>query len=233
MTEETNGLIQRLAQSSVPVRRLSAPWMRTGFWLAFAVPYVALVVFVVSPRSDLMAKASDPRFVIEQMAALTTGIAAAVSAFAATVPGFSRKFLLLPCFTLAVWLGSLGQGCIQDWVRLGPDGLSLRPDWFCFPSIVLVGAVPGVAMAILVRRGAPLTPHLTAVLGGLAAAGLGNFGLRFFHPQDASLMVLVWQFGTVFLLSILAGLAGRFLLSWRALIRQAAAPAHRLSREEG
>jgi len=218
MTEQTNGLIQRLAESSIPVRRLRAPWTRTIFWLAIALPYVALVVFIVSPRSDLIAKMSDPQFVIEQIAALATGIAAAVAAFATIVPGFSRKVLLLPAVTLAVWLGSLGQGCVQDWIRLGPDGLSLRPDWFCFPSIVLVGAVPAIAMAIMVRRGAPLTPHLTGALGGLAAAGLGNFGLRFFHPQDASLMVLVWQFGTVFILSAFASWAGRYLLNWRPLI---------------
>ena len=218
MTEQTNGLIQRLAESSIPVRRLRAPWTRTIFWLAIAVPYLALVVFVVSPRGDLIAKMSDPQFVIEQIAALATGIAAAVAAFATIVPGFSRKVLLLPAVTLAVWLGSLGQGCVQDWIRLGPNGLSLRPDWFCFPSIVLVGAVPAIAMAVMVRRGAPLTPHLTAALGGLAAAGLGNFGLRFFHPQDASLMVLVWQFGSVFILSAFASWAGRYLLNWRPLI---------------
>jgi hypothetical protein len=218
MTEETNCLIRRLAERSGPVRRLRAPWIRTIFWLGIAVPYVALVVFVMSPRSDLIAKMSDPPFLIEQIAALATGIAAAVAGFATIVPGFSRKFLLLPAITLAIWLGSLGQGCVQDWIRLGPDGLPLRPDWFCFPSIVLVGAVPAVVMAVMVRRGAPLTPHLTAALGGLAAAGLGNFGLRFFHPQDASLMVLVWQFGTVFILSALAGWAGRYLLNWRALI---------------
>jgi len=182
-------------------------------------------VIVVSARGDLIHKMSDLQFVVEQMAALATGIAAAVAAFATVVPGFSRKFLLLPAVTLVVWLGSLSQGCVQDWIQLGPDGLSLRSDWFCFPSIVLVGAVPAIAMAVMVRRGAPLTPHLTAALGGLAAAGLGNFGLRFFHPQDASLMVLVWQFGTVFILSVLAGWAGRYLLSWRALIGHPHRPA--------
>jgi hypothetical protein len=218
MTEQTNGLIQHLAESSVPVRRLRAPWTRTIFWLGIAVPYVALVIFVVSPRSDLIVKMSDPRFVIEQTAALATGVTAAAAAFATIVPGISRKFLVLPAVTFAVWLGSLGQGCLQDWIQLGPDGLSLRPDWFCFPSIVLVGAVPAIAIAVMVRRGAPLTPHLTAALGGLAAGGLGNFGLRFFHPQDVSLMVLVWQFGTVFILSTLAGWAGRYLLNWRGLI---------------
>src|SRR5262245_1929413 len=218
MTLDTDALIRRLAETGVPVRRLPAPWIRTMAWLAIGVPYLALVVIAASPRSDLLQKLSEWRFVIEQAAALATGIAAAVAAFATVVPGFSRKLLLLPLLTLAVWLATLGQGCIQSWIRLGPDGLSLQPDWFCFLAIVLVGAVPAITIAAMVRRGAPLTPHLTAALGGLAAAGIGNFGLRFFHPQDASLMVLVWQFGTVVLLSAIAGSTGRYVLSWRAVI---------------
>jgi hypothetical protein len=69
----------------------------------------------------------------------------------------------------------------------------------------------------MLRRGAPLTPHLTATLGGLAAAGIGNFGLRFVHTQDASVTVLVWQLGSVFFLSALAGWVGHLLLNWRSI----------------
>ena len=214
----TDQLVRRLADSPEAVRPLPHPWMRTLVWLLLSIPYLALVVLVVSPRGDLIEQISDTRYFIEQLAALTTGIAAAAAAFVSTIPGRRRAFLLLPFVPLAIWLGSLGQGCVQTWLQYGLDGLSLRPDWFCFPAITLVGAVPAIAMALMLRRGAPLTPHVTAALGGLAAAGLGNFGLRLFHPQDASLMVLVWQFGTVFVLSVLAGWSGRYLLNWRSII---------------
>jgi len=63
---------------------------------------------------------------------------------------------------------------------------------------------------------------MATALGGLAAAGLGNFGLRLFHPQDSSLMVLVWQMGSVLLLSVLCGLGGRSLLRWRSTILEQA-----------
>jgi len=214
---ETDKLIQRLAETSNPISRLSPPSIRAALWLALAIPYVALVVLVMSPRSDLLAKLSDSAYVVEQVAALATGVTAALAAFASIVPGFDRRVLLLPILPLAVWLASLGTGCLRSWFQFGPDGLSLQPDWFCFPAIILVGMVPAIAMAFMLRRGAPLTPHLTTALGGLAAAGLGNFGLRLFHPQDASIMVLVWQMGTVFVLTALAGWAGRFLLDWRVL----------------
>jgi hypothetical protein len=215
---DTDKLIQRLADAREPIRPLSGPSIRTVIWLALALPYVALVVMVMSPRPDLAAKLGDARFLVEQGAAFLTAITAAAAALATTIPGYDRRVLLLPVAPLLVWLGSLCQGCLQDWLRLGPDGISLQPDWICFPAVVLVGTVPAIAMALMLRRGAPLTPRVTTALGGLAAAGLGDFGLRLFHPQDASLMVLVWQFGTVVVLCALAGSAGRFLLNWRSLV---------------
>ena len=212
----TELFITRLVEISTPVRPLAPPRWRTICWAALALPYVALVVFVVAPRGDLATKLVDANYAVEISAAFATGLTAAFAAFATAVPGHNRRIASLPLFPLAIWLGSLGHGCIQT--LIGPDGLSIHPDWFCVPAIVLVGAIPAIAMALMLRRGAPLKPHLTAALGGLAAAGLGDFGLRLFHEQDASLVVLIWQFGTVFMLTILAALAGQYLLNWRSII---------------
>lgn len=214
----TDRVIERLVEDLEPTKPLHPPWLRVVAWLALALPYIALVVYVVSPRADLLSKAWEWRFAIEQGAAFLTGAAAAYAAFASTIPGINRKILLLPAFPFAIWLGSIGQGCVADWLRLGSEGLSFKPDFFCFPAIVVVGAVPAVVMAIMLRRGAPLTPCATVALGGLAAAGLGNFGLRLFHPQDASLMILVWQIGSVFLLTAMAGCVGRHIMNWRMII---------------
>lgn len=214
---ETDKLIQGLVARTERVTRLSPPLVRLARWLALGIPYVALVVLVMSPRPDLAAKLADPGYVVEQLAALATGLAAGFAAFASVVPAYDRRWLFLPLVPFAVWFGSLGLGCLQSWIQIGPAGLSIQPDWFCFPAIVLVGMVPAITMALMVRRGAPLTPHLTTALGGLAAAGIGNFGLRLFHPEDASIMVLVWQMGTVFILTALAGWAGRLLLDWKTL----------------
>ena len=215
---DTDRLIQTLVDTAAPVRPLPHPWVRSLLWLTIAIPYMALVVLVMSPRGDLAVKLTETRFLVEQFGALATGIAAAIAAFATTIPGYSRKVLLLPMLPLAVWLGALGQGCVSTLLRVGSNGLTLQPDWFCFPAIVLVGAIPAVTMVVMLRRGAPLMPCTTVTLGAMAAAGLGNFGLRFFHPQDASLMVLVWQFGSVFILAALSGCMGRYVLNWRTVI---------------
>ena len=214
---ETDRLIRELAKGSGLISRLSPPWTRTAIWFGLAVPYVALVVFMMSPRADLAAKLVDPAYLVEQFAALSTAIAAGFAAFASTVPGYDRKYLFLPALPFGLWFGSLSLGCLRTWLQYGPEGISLHPDWLCFPAIVLVGMFPAIAMAVMLRRGAPLSPRLTTAFGGLAAAGLGDFGLRFFHPQDASVMVLVWQMSTVFLLTLLAGWVGAFLMDWRVL----------------
>ncbi|MBS0536395.1 MAG: DUF1109 domain-containing protein [Proteobacteria bacterium] len=215
---DTQHLIDTLIDNSRPVQRLPRPWVRCALWLAIAVPYLALIVVMMSPRPDLATKFAESRFLIEQLAALATAVTAAIAAFAATVPGYNRKVLLLPVIPLAVWLGVLGQGCISTWLHLGSAGLSLQSDWICLPAIALAGAVPAIAMVVMLRRGAPMMPYLTVALGALASAGLGNFALRLFHAQDASLMVLVWQFGSVFLLAASATYAGPYLLNWRSVV---------------
>jgi hypothetical protein len=79
----------------------------------------------------------------------------------------------------------------------------------------LIGIVPAVAMVVMLRRGAPMLPRTTLVLGTLAVGALGNFGMRLFHLGDASIMVLVWHVGAVFVLAAIAALVGRRIVSWR------------------
>jgi hypothetical protein len=67
----------------------------------------------------------------------------------------------------------------------------------------------------MLRRGAPISPRISIALGALAASAVADFGLRLFHPQDVSIMVLVWQVGTVCFLSVIAGMGGRMILRWK------------------
>src|SRR5260370_39339155 len=217
VTMDTGEIIRLLADGWESVRLVQRPWTRTAEWLAVALLYVLLVVFVVSPRPDLAARIFDLRFVVEQVPAVAPGIAAAVAAFTTVIQGYSRKFLTLPFLSLSIWFGTLGHAYVQDnlrdWIRPGSSALALHPDWYCFPAIVLVGLVPAIAMTMMLRRSAALRLHLTAALGGLAAAALGSFCVRLFCPQDASSILLVWQFGAVCVPSALACCAGRHVLN--------------------
>ena len=213
----TEDLIQRLAGTSRAVRPLSQPSRRAAAWLAGAILYVGVVVLASTPRGDLAAKLSDLRFVIEAATALATGIAAAIAAFTTVVPGYNRKALVVLMVPLAAWLGSVSLGCVRDWIALGPSGLTLSTDWSCFPAMLVTGALPTIAIAAMLRLGAPLTPTFTMALGGLAAAALADCGMRF-HHHEAGVMVLVWHLGAVCVLLAASSRAGRYVLDWRTAL---------------
>lgn len=222
---DTEQLIHQLADHPAPVRRLPAPWRRAAVWFAISLPYVVVVVFTHSmPASmpiDLSQMLHDRQFIIEQIATLLTAITAVMAAFCSIVPGYDRRILLVPLLPLAIWLLSLGEGCVNDWIRLGARGLALRPDWNCLPPAALIGIVPALAIVIMLRRGAPLYPRITLALAALAVAALGNFGLRIYHVGDASIMVLVWHFGSVIVLALLASWIGQIVLRWKTADRAA------------
>jgi hypothetical protein len=213
---DTNALIEELANSAAPVRRLQAPWARMLIWLAFSIPILAAVIWLLMPGDiNPVAAIADRRFLIEEAILLVTALTAALAAFGSVVPGYDRRILLIPMLPLAAWLVTLGEGCWRNWVALGADGLTLRPDWDCLPPAILIGIAPSIAMVVMLRRGAPLLPRISIALGALAVAALANLGLRLFHLGDASVMVLFWHLGGAAVLAGLAAVAGRRVLYWR------------------
>jgi hypothetical protein len=217
MADDTRQLIRRLVANVTAVRPLPHPWIRATVWCGVSLPVVGVIVLAMSPSTESAWAHVDRRMMLQQLAALATGVTAAAAAFATTVPGYRRWIVLLPLVPLAVWLGALGQWCIQDGFVSGSSPWSFLAHWGCLPATMLVGAYPAAAMVMMLRRGAPLTPRLTTVLGAVAAGGLGNFGVRFVHAADASVVVLAWHFSGVFVLSVLSASAGRSLFDWRQL----------------
>jgi hypothetical protein len=116
-------------------------------------------------------------------------------------------------------VGDIGQGCIRDVLARGTAGWLVMAHWPCLTATMLVGLVPIAVMAVMLRRGAPLTPRLTTALGGLAAAGMANFGVRFVHGLDVSVIVLVWHVGALVAFSAMASATGGLLLKWRTDVR--------------
>jgi hypothetical protein len=222
MARDTSDLIRRLAAAGAPVRPLARPWMRTAIWCTVSLPYLWLL-YLVWPHAE-PATLMDRRFIVEQAAALATGLTAAVAAFATIVPGASRRIVLAPIVPLALWMGHLEGLCARDWSASGQLPAVLI-HWACFPATIVAGIVPAVAIVVMLRHGAPMTPRLTTALGALAAAGLANFGIRFVHPFDASFVVLAWHVVAVFALSAAMASCGNRVFSWRKVIAASGAGA--------
>lgn len=213
---QSEELIRSLVARADPVRRLSSPMARLAIWLGASITYAALVVWLMGIRPDISSKMADTRFVLELSAAFMTSVLAGAAAFCSGCPGRPTWERFAPLPAVGLWFWSLGEGCWRTFVVSGAEGLSFRVDLVCLPSILLVSVVPGALILNMIRKGAPLTPATTTALAALATSALGATALRLFHIQDASVMVLVWQFGSVLLLSCAGALTGRKFLRWPA-----------------
>jgi hypothetical protein len=210
----TDDLIERLAATAMPVRPLAPPLLRALGWLTFALVVVVAMVAIHGPRADLAAQFARATFVAEWLVSLVTGVAAALAAFHLAQPDRSRRWLWVALVPAAMWVATLGVGCVADWVALGPAGFVLATSFPCL-KIITFGSLPLVlALSVMLRHAARIRPVETMATGALAAAALSAAGLSLFHHLDASVMILIWHIGSVTLVVTVWSLIARPVLTW-------------------
>ena len=205
----TQELIDTLVECTTPVRRLRPPLVRAMLWLAFAGLVIALIVMRHGLRDDLALSLHQPAFAISTAAALATGILSAIAAFVISLPDRSRWWLMLPMPPLAVWISTIGYGCITDWVSLGPEGVRFGDELRCFAILVLTSVPLAIALAAMLRYAAMLRAGAVAATGGLAIAAITASALSLFHNHDAAALILVWNLGTALLITGITSVFGR------------------------
>lgn len=212
MPPSTEQLIAQLAAGAEPVRRLRPPLLRAVFWLIGVAVIGAIVVPLFGDFGLFAEKTRDPKFVLELVGTLLTGIAAVIAAFELSMPDRSPAWAWLPLPPLVLWLASSGYNCWRDWIELGDQGWHFGESAACFGTIVGFSIPLGIALIVFLARAKPLAPTLVAALGGLGVAGLAAFFLDFNHPIDASFLDLGWHAAAIGLVIVGTSLWGR----WRA-----------------
>jgi hypothetical protein len=212
----TPDFIDTLVEQAGPVQRLRPPLVRAGLWTALAVCVLVLIAIGHGLRSDITAQLQQPVFILGMAAALATSLSAALASFEISLPDRSRWWMLLPVPALAIWVATLGYGCLTDWVNIGPDGLQMGEAVRCFATLLLTSVPLSIAMLIMLRYAARLRPTEVSLMGGLAVAAMTAFALSLVHDLDASVMILVWNLGIAALIAVLASLFGQSLFSWMA-----------------
>ncbi|WP_028206437.1 NrsF family protein [Paraburkholderia nodosa] len=210
----TSDLIESLVADAKPVRPLRAPAVRAAGWLVFAALVLMLVGVAHGVRPDLTAKLQQPVFVTSVAAAALTGILAAVGSFIASVPGRTLRWLLLPLPAMAAWVSTIGYGCLTNWIEIGPNGMSLGETARCFATLGLTGIPLSLALLIMLRHVARLAPAPVTMTGSLAVAALTAVALSMFHPLDATVMILVWNFGVATILLPISARYSQRLFAW-------------------
>ncbi|WP_431201761.1 NrsF family protein [Bradyrhizobium betae] len=211
---KTSDLIAVLADSATPVRRLRPPSVRAGIWLALAAALLGLLCLAHGVRPDLAGRLQQPVFVVGMIGTLSTAALAALAAFKLGVPGSSRRWLLLPLPALAVWVSTIGYGCLTDWVSMSADGVRMGEAVRCFATLLLNSIPISLAMLVMLRHAAPLRPMAVSAAGGLAIAAMTSFALALLHDLDATIMILIWNLGMAALIAGLASAFGLTALDW-------------------
>jgi hypothetical protein len=213
---KTSDLIDALVESATPVRRLRPPIVRAAIWMALAAAVLGLLCVAHGVRSDLAARLHQPVFVVSMLGALATAMLAALASFKLGVPGSLRRWLLLPLPALAVWVSTIGYGCLTDWVGMSADGVRMSEAARCFATLLLTSLPLSIAMLVMLRHAAPLRPAAVSAVGGLAIAAMTSFALALLHDLDATIMILIWNLGMAALIAGLASAFGKTALKWVA-----------------
>jgi len=190
MAPSTDQLIERLAASAGPVRRLRPPLVRASLWLLAVAAAAAIVVPFFANFALFNAKLQDGKFILELAGTLLTGITAVIAAFYLSIPGRSPASMLLPIPPLVLWLASSGYNCYREWIVYGASGWHLGETTACFGTIIGFSVPLGVALIVMLRRARPVAPVPVAALGGLGVAAISAFLLQFNHDVDASFLDL-------------------------------------------
>jgi hypothetical protein len=212
----TPDLIDALVETATPVQRLRPPIVRAGLWLAFAAIVLGLIAIAHGVRPDFSDRVRQPLFVLGMIGALATGILAAVASFQISLPDRSRLWTVLPLPPLALWVATIGYGCLTDWVSIEPNGVHMGEAVRCFATLLMTSVPLSIAMLVMLRYAALLRPLEVSVTGGLAVAALTACALSLFHDLDATVMILTWNLGAAALIAALGSLFGRSMLEWMA-----------------
>jgi hypothetical protein len=209
---KTENLIESLAQRLEPTPLLPSPAKRAAAWSLGALLYVGLLVLGMGFVAGFTDVTGAP-FWVALATALATGVLASSAAFASVVPGIANRAGLWALAAGLVWLGSLlaAPGADADWSAVG----RASHEWACVAFIVIGGAPLAVALAWMLRRGAPLRPSTTAAFAVLAAAALANAGACFSLPHANGAVTFAWHGTVVLVLIILGALTGRLVFAWR------------------
>jgi hypothetical protein len=212
----TPQLIDALVERAAPVARLRAPLVRACRWLGFAIVVLALLTAMHGMRSDLLLHLRQPEFLVSLAAALVTGALAAIAAFMISIPDRSWWWALLPAPALAVWLSTIGYGCLTDWVSMDPAGVHWGETARCFVTLLLTSTPLALVMLVMLRHAVLVRTRVVTGLAALGVAALTAFALALDHDLDATVMILIWNLGTAALITAVGGLFGGRMLRWLA-----------------
>ena len=206
----TDDVIANLVRDLQPVRPLPLPRVRFAQWGLVAVPVMAIVMAAIGPRIDLVAAAATWSFQAHSTLLVLAAASSALAALALVVPGepagLWRRWS--PVAAVASWTAWL----FGELVVFAASGQELWPipsGAGCVAKAFAFGITPGIALTIMLGRGAPADARATMVFASLATAAAGALGAELTCPLTSPNHLLLWHAGPVVAAVLAALVFGR------------------------
>jgi hypothetical protein len=208
----TDALILNLSADLVPVKRRNVS-REAAVLMVLAAAELAFIIGVGAMRPDMGRVILSP-FMMWKMGSLVllAGAACTVALRSFAPPAASRRglMLVLGLAGLAIVAGSLVTSA-ADSDRPLIDRLSPVHGMLCATAITVLAMPIMAALAVLMRRAAPVRPKESAFACGLAAATCGALIFTACCPMNDPLYIAVWYSSGV----AAVALAARWLLPRR------------------
>ena len=212
----TEDLIQELVSDARPVTRLQPVAIRLLGWVVLAAVSFTVVLFLMGVRRELGDSGDRADFAFEAALLIITAMSAAIGALVISVPGAERSPLVRWAPIVAATASVLwAAGELVYAAATGAPTGRLTFAWHCVYKTSCVGAVPGIALFLMVRRAAPTRAMWAGLLAVLATAAVGVLGANVICPNDRPLHMLLWHVAPLMLFAALGAALGTWLLKWR------------------
>jgi hypothetical protein len=185
-------LIAELASGIKPVTPLPSPKVRAARWVLVATLTVALGLAAKGLRQNWEMALADPWFLLTVALILATGVAAAMTAMALSVPGVVRASWMkwVPVTLMLAWGAVLAAEVLLAGTSWRAESWGVNCLWKTWG--IAVG--PAAVILWLAGRAAPLDWRWTGGLAALASLAFGVLGTELICPVSVHAHVFTWHF---------------------------------------
>lgn len=218
----TDQLIDKLVADLRPAHADRLIRCRRAWFAAVTVAVLPLFLILWPLRADMAFQLADEMFTISMVTSATVPVAGLLTLFILNVWRCSGRWLLVPVLAFSLWLISEFASIAIAFSRDGWRTVTFESSPDCLLIIGIIGIPIFIAAVSLSRAPLMVWRGPTVAIAALSAFSLPATALNLFHDLQTAVMVLLWHFGAIAVLSVTVALMlhyrmPRILHGWLAL----------------
>lgn len=206
-----DALVAQGAQKPLP-----HPFKQTLFLLGGTMVWLVFLLIFQGIRYDIWNKLSDPNYDLEIGLLLLMATSSSLAGLCMSRPDCHQMpwIRFVPFGFLILWgVASVSGASDISWV--GIFHTITLCQFSCAWHILMFSAPPGIAIFLIIRKGAPIQCKFTGSIAILSVTALGYLCMRLVESNDNTLHLVIWHVLPIVIMCMVGMIAGKYLLRWR------------------